>query len=121
VRVDGNRFYLVGGTIWGRRTSYQPAWRGTVEPGSPESGGSRVRVEAGPSLKTIISWCVFLTWLVVVFFIGVSHGIPVAGAILFLGIAVVGSVLLHGAMMDLAAREREVLLGVLRQIVEAPF
>ena len=92
MRVDGNRFYLVGGTIWGRRTSYRPAWRGTVEPGSPESGGSRVRVEAGPSLKTIISWCVFLA-----------------------------SVLLHGAMMDLAAREREVLLGVLRQIVEAPF
>ena len=55
-----------------------------------------------------------------VFFIGVSHGIPVAGAILFLGIAVVGSVLLHGAMMDLATREREVLLGVLRQLVEAP-
>jgi hypothetical protein len=84
------------------------------------SGSSRLRVEAGPSLKTIISWCVFLAWLVVVFFIGVSHGIPVAGAILFLGIAVVGSVLLHGAMMDLAAREREVLLGVLRQLVEAP-
>lgn len=119
MRVDGNRFYLVGGTIFGRRTSYRPAWRGTVEPGPPESGGSRVRVEAGPSLKTIISWCVFLAWLVVVFFIGVSHGIPVAGAILFLGIAVVGSVLLHGAMMDLAAREREVLLGVLRQIAEA--
>jgi hypothetical protein len=120
VRVDGNRFYLVGGTIWGRRTSYRPAWRGIVEPGSPESGGSCVRVEAGPSLKTIISWCVFLAWFVVIFFIGVSHGIPVAGAILFLGSGVVGAILLNGAMIDLAAREREVLLGVLRQIVEAP-
>jgi hypothetical protein len=67
VRVDGNRFYLVGGTIFGRRTSYRPAWRGTIEPGPPESGGSRVRVEAGPSLKTIITWCVFLAWLVVRF------------------------------------------------------
>jgi hypothetical protein len=119
VRVDGNTFYLVGGPVWGHRTTYRPAWRGIVEPSSPDSTGSRVRVQAGPSLMTIVSWCVFLAWGTGIFVGGVAHGIPAGGGFLFLMGAVVATILLNGAMMDRAAREREVLLEVLRQIVEA--
>jgi hypothetical protein len=118
-RVHGNRFYLVGGTIWGRRTSYRPAWRGSIEPG-PDGSGSRVRVEAGPSLGTIIRWCVFCAWLGIVLVWGISHGISFVPAVLFLGVGLLASLFAHAASIDAANTERDVLLGILHQIAEEP-
>ena len=119
--IKNNTFEVCAKTVFGRRRSYVPAWRGTVLPSPSNATASRVIVEDGPAQRVIRSWGIFAIWMVLLIGYAVWRGIAgFGGGILMFGVMMLMVVLFSQAGKDLARDESEALLQVVRQIIEAP-